>query len=317
MSHSRPTSRASRFRIAVCASAVLAVADAQGAPGKSAVDFYNDGVAKMAAKELRDAEAALLQAVRTNEEMVQPTALYNLGHVRFLLGKDTLKDQGNRRQLLDNADATAVVAEEAIRHARGVVESEDIQALIGAYMQGRAARKQLRAVRDETTRELDLIAAALQRWRRSVGDFRSAKELDAANDDAAFNADVVERHIKELLKFEKQVKEAQGGNEKAREELRKLMKKLGGKIPEGMKRGSDDEESDEDEEGGEQQEGQEPKSAEQQQQRIGGDREIHPDMLRLMKEKMKNRTMSVGQEGQDQGPGGEKPEDKKRKGRDY
>ena len=317
MSRSSQSLRTVPIRAAACIFAAFAAADAHGAKNKTALDFYNEGVAKFAEKELRDAETALVQAARANEERVQPAALYNLGHVRFLQGKDTLKGEGNRRQLLDNADATSVVAEEAIRHARGVVESEDVQELINAYMRGRVARKQLRTVRDETTRELDLIAAALQRWRRSVGDFRGAKELEPANEDAGFNADVVERHIKELLKFQKKVQQAQEANGKKREELRELMKQIGGKIPEDMKRGSDDEESDEDEEGKEPKDGKEPKPSEKQQQRIGGDREIHPDMLRLLKEKMPNRTMSIGQDGEQKGFGGDKPEDKKRKGRDY
>ena len=107
-----------------------------------------------------------------------------------------------------------------------------------------------------------------------------------------------------------------------REKLTEMMKKMRGKIPKEMQRGSDEEEDDEDEPGDENPEGQTPK---QQQQRIGGEREIDPDMLRVLKEKMPQRTMSVGQEGETgeremKGfrPDGQKPGDPKgRKGRDW
>jgi hypothetical protein len=190
-------------------------------------------------------------------------------------------------------------------------------------MEARAARRQLRVNRDENTRELDLLGSALQRWRRSVGDFHSVVELNSSRTDAAFNADVVERHIAELLKFKKQLEEEQENVGKQRDKLKDLMKKMRGKIPKEMQRGSDEEEDDEDDEPQDQKPEQE--TAKQQQQRIGGEREIDPDMLRVLKEKMPQRTMSVGQEGpngerESQGfrPDGQKPgEPKGRKGRDW
>ena len=282
--------------------------------------FYNEGVTKLAGKELREAETAFRLAVETNHEPVQPAALYNLGHVRFLQGKETLKGEGNRQQLLDSSDAATAFAEEVIRHASPIAESDDVNELIGAYMEARAARKRLRLTKEESTREMDLLGSALSRWRRSVGDFRSAHELNQANTDASFNADVVERHIEELLKFKKKLEEQQDNVGQQREKLKELMKKMRGKIPKEMQRGSDEEEDDEEDEQ------QDPppngETAKQQQQRIGGDREIDPDMLRVLKEKMPQRTMSVGQDGERemQGfrPDGQKPgEPKNRKGRDW
>jgi tetratricopeptide (TPR) repeat protein len=290
-------------------------------------EAYNQGVAKMQGNELRDAESALLDAAKSNTDAVQPVALYNLGHVRFLQGKETLKGERGRDYLLNSAEAAASVAHEAIRHAEAVADNDEVQALIGAYMLARNARKQLRQVRDETTRELDLLGSAFARWRRAVGDFRGAHELDAANTDAAFNADVVERHIEELLKFKKKMEEQGQQTAEMREKLRELMKKMRGKIPKEMQRESDDEEGDEDED--EEQEPQKPgdKPPKQQTQRIGGDREIDPDMLRVLKEKVQNRTMSVGQEGERPGdrgeqrgfrPDGQRPgEPRGRKGKDW
>ena len=281
--------------------------------------YYNEGVDKLSQNELREAEAAFRQALQTNHAKVQPPALYNLGHVRFLQGKETLKGEGNRQLLLDSSAAAMALAEEVIRRTEPVADSTDIQELVSAYMEARAARKRLRMTRDEGTRELDLLGSALSRWRRSVGDFRGAHELEPAHQDASFNADVVERHIDELLKFKKKVEEQQANVGQQREKLKELMKKMRGKIPAEMQRGSDDEEDDEEEEPQEPKPGETPK---QQQQRIGGEREIDPDMLRVLKEKMPQRTMSVGQEGEQemQGfrPDGRRPnEPRNRKGRDW
>src|SRR5262249_3357809 len=155
-------------------------------------DLYNEGVGKLGQGELREAEASLRQAAATNVETVQPLALYNLGHVRYQQGVETLKGEGSRQQLLDSSEAACAVAEEAIREGERVVDSGDLQQIISAYIEARAARKQLRVARDDTRRTLDLLGSALSRWRRSVGDFHSAAELDQSNSDATFNADVVE-----------------------------------------------------------------------------------------------------------------------------
>lgn len=282
---------------------------------------YNEGVKKLGANELSEAESLLRLAVESNHETVQPAALYNLGHVRFQQGKETLKGEGNRQQLLDTSSAVTALAREIARRAAPIAEKDDIQELINAYMEARSARKQLRQARDENTRALDLLGSALSRWRRSVGDFQSAAELNPKNKDATFNADVVERHIAALLKFKKKLEEQQDGIGEEREKLKELMKKMRGKIPKEMQRGSDEEEEDEDEEPPEEEGKKEKETAKQQQQRIGQEREIDPDMLRVLKESIRPRPMSVGQDGEREGvgPDGQKPgEDPKgKKGRDW
>ena len=297
----------------------LAVASLTPVPQRTARDFYNEGVARLHDKELRAAESAFRAAAQTNQESIQPAAAYNLGHVRFAQGKETLKGEGDRVQLLDSSQAAEVVAEEAIKRAQGVVESEELNAIIGAYMQGRAAKKQLRASRDESTRELDLIGSALERWRRSKSDFLSAAELDITNTDATTNADIVERHIAKLLDFQKKLKQQNEQAGQAREKLKELMKQLRGKIPKDMQSESDDEEDDDDEqEKKEDGKKDEPKPGKQQQQRIGGDRQVSPEMARWLKETMKRRTMSV-QEGEGEGvrAGDKESKPEQRKGKDW
>ena len=281
---------------------------------QGAREFYNEGVSRLGKGELRDAEMSLRRAAGAEVESVQPLALYNLGHVRFRQGEETMKGEGNRQQLLDSSAAATAVAEEAIRNSTRALESDELQEIIAAYMDARAARKELRFSRDETSRTLGLIGSALERWRRSVGDFHSALELDAANSDANVNAEFVERKIEELLKFKKQVEQQSEQVAEEREKIKEAMKKMRGKIPKEMQRESDEEENDDDEEKGE-----EPKPGEKQQQRIGSDREVSPDMARWLKETMKRRTMSLGtkQEGEGFKPTEEQRKPQQKKGRDW
>ena len=277
-------------------------------------ELYNEGVSRLGKGELRDAEMALRKAAGADVETVQPLALYNLGHVRFRQGEETLKGEGNRQQLLDSSAAAVAVAEEVIRSGGKALESDAVQEIIAAYMEARAARKELRFSRDETSRTMGLIGSALERWRRSVGDFHSALELDAANADAKINAAVVERKIEELLKFKKQMEEKSEQVAEEREKIKEMMKKMRGKIPKEMQRESDEEEDDDDEE-----EKKDPQVGEKQQQRIGSDREVSPDMARWLKETMKRRTMSLGtkQEGEGFKPTEEQRKPQQRKGRDW
>ena len=301
------------MKLQLLALTVLAAAPAM-AVQRSARELYNEGSAKLGKGDLREAETALREAAATNAEDVQPLALYNLGHVRFAQGTETLKGEGNRQQLLSSADAACAVAEEVIRRGVPVAETGELQDVIAAYMEARAARKELRVSRDDARRTLDLLGSALSRWRRSVGDFHSAAELDAKNEDATFNADVVERKIGELLQFKKQAEQRSESVGGQREKLKELMKKLRGKIPKEMMRGDDNEEDDDDEP----EDKGEPKPGEKQQQRIGGEREVSPEMARWLKETMKRRTMSLGT---DEGEGFRASDDQRkpalRKGRDW
>jgi tetratricopeptide (TPR) repeat protein len=277
-------------------------------------ELYNEGVWRLAKGDLRDAEMSLRKAAGADVESVQPLALYNLGHVRFRQGEETLRGEGNRQQLLDSSAAAMNVAEEAIRNGGRALESDALQEIIAAYMDARAAQKELRFSRDETSRTLGLIGSALERWRRSVGDFHSALELDAANGDAKTNAEIVERKIEELLKFKKQIEQQSEQVAEEREKIKDMKKKLRGKIPKDMQRESDDEEDDDDDE-----EKKEPEIGQKQQQRIGSDREVSPDMARWLKETMKRRTMSLGtkQEGEGFRPTEEQRKPSQRKGRDW
>ena len=275
---------------------------------QSARALYNSGIEKLREGNLNEAESLLRSAVATGQDYVITPGLYNLGHVRFSQGKETLKGEGNRQQLLDSASAAAAVAQEVLRAKKPIAErSADVQEIVGAYMEGRAARKQLKASHDANTRTFDLLGTALSKWRRSVGDFRSASELEPSDKDSTFNADTVERHIKELLKFKEELEKQAAEVEKMRGELKKMMGQLRAKIPPEMMQEGDGEEEDED---SEEEKGKKPddKPGEKQQQRIGGEREISPEMGRWLKETMKQRTMNIGPDGQPSGSDSNEPD---------
>jgi TolA-binding protein len=277
------------------------LAPALDAAPRSVRETYNDGLAKMKEGDLKEAESLLRTAAASGADHVLNPALYNLGHVRFSQGKETLKGEGNRQELLDSSSAAVALAEEVLRAKKPVAEqSEDVQEVIEAYMESRAARKQLRVARDANTRALDLLGTTLGKWRRSVGDFRSAAELEPSDKDSTFNADVVERHIQELLKFKEQLEQQAAEVEKMREEMKKMMGKLRAKIPPEMIQEGDGEEEDEE---SEEEKGKNPKdkTGEQQEQRIGGERQVSPEMSRWLKETMKQRTKNIGPDGQPMG----------------
>ncbi len=291
----------------ITAIAVLLAPALYAAP-QSARALYNSGIEKLREGNFNDAESLLRNAAATGQDYVITPALYNLGHVRFSQGKETLKGEGNRQQLLDAAAAAVAVAEEVLRAKKPVAEqSTEVQEIVGAYLEARAARKQLRVSRDANTRTMDLLGTTLGKWRRSVGDFRSASELDSADKDSTFNADVVERHIAELLKYKEKLEQQAAEVEKMREELKKMMGKLRGKIPPEMMQEGEGEEEDDD---SEEEKGKKPndKPGEKQEQRIGGEREISPEMSRWLKESMKQRTMNIGPDGQPSGSDSNEPD---------
>ena len=84
-----------------------------------------------------------------------------------------------------------------------------------------------------------------------------------------------ERRIAELLKFQKKLEEKQDKVDGQRQQLKDLMKKMRGKIPKEMQRGSDDEEDDDDDEERQDEDNGKKEASKQQQQRIRIGREQH------------------------------------------
>jgi hypothetical protein len=275
-------------------------------------EAYNHGEESLRKGYLREAEAWFLRSLAEQRESLQPPALYNLGHTRFGQGRELLKGESPRQALLDRAETTGEDGADAIARASGALKSDNLNTILEAYMNGRVTRKQLRLANEDVQRALDLYGSVLVRWRRSVGDFRSADEL-RPSEDAAFNAKVVERHIEELLKHVKQLEQQKEMLGKMRGDLKQKMKELRGKIPQEMMQpgqGDPDEEDEEEEDGKDRPT---PESGFQDRQKPDGDqRGITPEIAQQILE-------ALGLKGDRKLPlGGNEPQPPRdRKGRDW
>jgi hypothetical protein len=297
--------------LSACLAAIAPVSAAYAARDMTPREAYNQGVQALSKGYLRESESWLLRAVGSQEESFQPPALYNLGHVRFQQGKELLKGESPREPMLDRSITAGEDGVDAIARANGALKGENLSAIIDAYLSGRATRKELRLANEDVQRALDLYGSVLFRWRRSVGDFRSSDEMHT-NDDAQFNAKVVERHIEELLKHAKKLEEQKQELGGLRQELKKKLAELRKKIPDGMIQPGqgDPDEEDEDEEQNEQPK---PDSGfEDRMGREGEQRGITPEIAQQILEALGlngDRKLPIG--GDEQQP----PRD--RKGKDW
>jgi len=279
-------------------------------------EAYNQGAQALEKGLLREAESYLLQAAASNRAALQPPALYDLGHVRFRQGKDLIKGEQPRQPTIERAETAVEDGQDATREATRALKLDQLEQILGAYMAGRAARKQLKVAHEDVQRALDLYGSVLVRWRRSVGDFRSTVELRAEDQDAAFNADVVQRHIDELLKHVKELEQQQADLGKTRAELKQKMKELREKIPKGMLQpgeGEDDEEAEEDQPQPQPDSGWQDKGG-----KDGEERGISPEMAQQILEALGlkgDRKLPLG--GGEKGPMGDKAPPKDRKGKDW
>jgi hypothetical protein len=228
---------------------IAAVATAANGAEVSPREAYNQGTQALKKGYLRESENWLLKATGSQRESIQPPALYNLGHVRFKQGQELLKGESQRQDLHDRAETAAEDGADAISNADRALKGNDIMAILEAYMNGRATRKQLRLANEDVQRALELYGSVLVRWRRSVGDFRSSDELQS-NADARDNAKTVQRYIEELLRHKDELEQQKQALSGERSDLKQKLQELKGKIPKEMMQpgqGDDDNEDDEDE----------------------------------------------------------------------
>ena len=69
------------------------------------------------------------------------------------------------------------------------------------------------------------------KWRRSLGDFQSAAELNPADTNATHNAQVVERAIADLVDRLRQMEMIAAAGLSSKQKLEALLEQLKGKIP--------------------------------------------------------------------------------------
>jgi tetratricopeptide (TPR) repeat protein len=226
--------RGSAFGIRISAllvSTLTAFAAPETSPPATPREFFNTGTRQLAAGKLREAEASLESALASQNQRLQPLALYNVGLVRFRQGVEELKKGPPAKPTAARGQSALQQADAAVRQAEEALTGNDVQTMVTAYLRGRGARKELRAATEAVRRALKVYGTALSKWERSSGDFKSALELDRANSDARHNAEVLDRCIAKLVDSVRELQQSANGMGDKKQQLGDLLKQLKGRIP--------------------------------------------------------------------------------------
>jgi hypothetical protein len=194
-------------------------------------ELYNAGTQKLRAGKLSDAESLLQASVSKQNERVQPAALYNLGHARFAQGNEELKKQPSANATAGRGRAAADSGANAIQHAESALVGDDVQKMVEAYIAGRGVRKEIRAATEAVQRAMEAHGKTLLKWRRSLGDFTSAAELNPADTNAVRNAEVVEQAIAKLVDSLREMQKMSMSLGSGQSKLNQLLQQLKGRIP--------------------------------------------------------------------------------------
>ncbi|MEY4307085.1 MAG: hypothetical protein RJA95_453 [Verrucomicrobiota bacterium] len=225
-------------------SAGLAAETAPADPlrGLDARALHNRGTQRLAEGDLAGAEEALRASLSRDVDTLRPPALHNLGHVRFGKGKAALggKTAGDATELsiarsyLEAADADISDMKDQIElldRAKAEGREPDYvpatSALGGGINTFRTIKKLIPKEEAMVTKRAGIIAT----WTRSVGDFRGAHELDAADTQAKANADAIEELLRALRRETAALEEAIEAQRKKLEELRAVIQELVKRIP--------------------------------------------------------------------------------------
>jgi len=200
-------------------------------PPATARDFYNAGARLLAATNFAGAETMFESALATQDERVQPSALYDLGHTRFGEGAELLKKGPDAQKVSAQGGAALAAGENAIRSAESALAETNLDRMISSYLEGRGARRELRAAEKAVKSAMETYGKTLLKWQRAADDFKSAAEMNPADTNAARNAEIVERRIAKLVDSLRQIQEMMGAMGKSKQDLGKLLSKLKGQIP--------------------------------------------------------------------------------------
>ena len=226
--------------------AVTQAADNAAQPEFSELDareLHNLGTRRLAERDVAGAEEALRASLTRDVDALRPGSLHNLGHVRFSRGREALggKTQGDvtdlsiARSYVEAADADISDIQDMIGfldREKAANREPDYNPAISALSSGidtfRTMKKEsIPAADKQLTHRGGVIAA----WTRSVGDFRGAHELDAADRDAKANADRIEELLRALRRETEALQEAQAEQRRKLEELRAAIMELLKRIP--------------------------------------------------------------------------------------
>ena len=194
-------------------------------------EVFNSGTQQLKDGKLPEAEAMLERALASQDEKIQPPALYNLGHVRFGLGVAELKKAPGAKATSARARLSEQQGEEAVRLADETLAGNDLSKMVAAYIHGRGVRKELKAATAAVERALSVHGGALAKWRRASDDFKSALELARVDADAEHNAEVVDRSIARLVDSLREMQQCSKTMCDKGKELGEKLKQLKGRIP--------------------------------------------------------------------------------------
>jgi len=194
-------------------------------------DYFNAGTKLLEAGKLKEAERMLDTAVGAQIESLQPPALYNLGHVRYRLGLEELKKGPQAKPAAAAANAALHSAEDAVQQADAALNTGEMQQLIGAYVSGRGARKELNSAITAVRKAIETFGNVLNKWQRAAGDFKSALEMDPKDAAARHNAEVVDRSIAALIDSLQELQALANAMGDKKQQLGEKMKQLKGRIP--------------------------------------------------------------------------------------
>ncbi len=202
-----------------------------GAPPVTARDFYNAGTKLLAGKKFTGAETMFQSALAAQDEQVQPSALYNLGHARFDLGLDLLKKGPDAQKVAAQGNTALIAGDRAIQQAGSALAQNDLNQMVNAYLEGRGTRRQIHDAEKAVAQAMEVYGNTLHKWEQAADDFKSTAELQPKDTNARQNAEVVERGIAKLVDEVHQMQEMAGSLGDKKDQLGKMMSKLKGQMP--------------------------------------------------------------------------------------
>lgn len=208
--------------------AVLAVTSSQAVTPR---EKFNLGTRKLAEGRLTDAESLLQSVLQAQDERTRPAALYNLGHVRFAQGAEELEKGPSGKQTMERGQAALEHGQQAIRQAQSALSEKELHRMVSAYLGGRGARREFREALKAVKQAMEAHGATLVKWRRALGDFRSAAELNRADTNAVENARITEQAIVKLVDSLREMMQMAMAMGEMSQELKEMMEKLKGQIP--------------------------------------------------------------------------------------
>src|SRR5262245_32588677 len=132
-------------------------------------ELFNEGAKLLQQTNLWRAEYCFERALSSQAEAFRSPSLYNLGHVRFTPGSDELKKAPPAAATAGRGRAASQRASNAIRGAEEALTDNTVDKLVASYLQGRGARKELKAAIKAVKAALQVYGKTLNKWERSSG----------------------------------------------------------------------------------------------------------------------------------------------------